>query len=113
MDLEGFFITMATVVNVPQIWLCHDALMPTLGMCVRFRQDPSVIFLNSDISENVSKFCLLPIKEPLGETCSTFQPQCVCFLRLKLPDIPSHSNFCLFADTLLFVLQIEEPPTTV
>ncbi len=40
MDLEGFCITMATVVNFPKKWLCHDALMPTLGLCVQFRQDP-------------------------------------------------------------------------
>ena len=41
MDLEGFCITVATVVNVPKMWLCHDALMPTLGLCVQFRQDLS------------------------------------------------------------------------
>ena len=66
-DLEGFCITMAIIVNVPKIRLCHDALMTTLGLCVRFRQDPMrtdrlvngqrypglayyyMIFLNNDV----------------------------------------------------------------
>ncbi len=35
----GFLITMATVVDLSEIWICHDLLIPNPDLCVRFHQD--------------------------------------------------------------------------
>ena len=41
MDLEGFSITMATVLDFSKILFSRDVTGPTLHMCVQFRSDPS------------------------------------------------------------------------
>ncbi len=41
MDLEGFCITMATLLDFCKILLAPDVTGPTLHTCLRFRSDPS------------------------------------------------------------------------
>ncbi len=41
MDLEGFCITMATLLDFSKILFSRDVTGPTLYMCVKFRSDPS------------------------------------------------------------------------
>ncbi len=40
-DLEGFSITMATLLDFSKILFSRDVTGPTLHMCVQFRSDPS------------------------------------------------------------------------